>query len=398
MAEDIGTFLNETQGQLNILIRSMMERWNEERERANRLIQQQDELLRERSQARERESDLTRKVSEQNERIRELEQLVAERRARGLQARKKLRALEEMIKNMKEASDAAIPQEWHKARLLREQRAAITKSQIEMDELRKQLGQSHLQVSQRDGRVNELKLELECSRKTNRETEMAAQQKVEELQAIVSELRDELRLEIGSHSTALAQKDREASELLLSMASLKAENEMVLQETRGQLVEAQVDTTTFIEKLEIAAHELRDVRKELAAIQTSASALSTMGGADVIRSIGKHLRQLSQRSGKFCDPTHRKYLYLTDCGTFLCLKCLRRALPENCRDMALTIGSKDAFEIDCPWCRSAFWTWQVLPIPFSTSWMHKLEALTRIADRFESNRILFEKRMVVEEL
>jgi chromosome segregation ATPase len=449
MAEEISSFLDETQDKLNTLLRSVVERWNEERERAN---QQRDELLMRHSQAQERENDLTRTVSEQNERIRELEQTVTDKRARALKARKRVHALDEKIKNMKEASDGAIREEWHKAQRLKTQRDTITQNQIEIDELRERLRLSHVQLSQRDSQVIELKRELECSRKTNQETEMASRQKVEELRgsfeaekrslraerqaaqqrlerlkkqsgskmakkeqeiafqkaelcdlhATASEVREELRqtrLEIGSHSTILAQKDREVSVLLQSIASLKAENEMALQETRGRLVEAQFDTTSFREKLEIAAHELQDARKELAAIRTSATALSTMGGgADVIRSIGNHLRQLSQRSGKFCDPAHSKYLYLTDCGTFLCFECLQQALPEGGGDMPLTIGSKVAFEINCPWCRSEFWTWEALAIPYSTSWIEELDSLTGIIDTFECSRTIVEKRMVVEEL
>ena len=50
-----------------------MEKVDKERERANRLRRQRDELLLGQSQAEGRETDLTRQVSEQKERLRVLE-------------------------------------------------------------------------------------------------------------------------------------------------------------------------------------------------------------------------------------------------------------------------------------------------------------------------------------
>jgi hypothetical protein len=60
MVEEFSSLLNETQCKLDILVRSMMEKVDKERERANGLGRQRDELLIGQSQAEERETDLTR--------------------------------------------------------------------------------------------------------------------------------------------------------------------------------------------------------------------------------------------------------------------------------------------------------------------------------------------------
>jgi len=164
MAEEFSSLLNETQCKLDILVRSMMEKVDKERERANGLGRQRDELLIGQSQAEERETDLTRQVSEEKERLRVLEQSVADERARAkrsndkhnrksFKAQNKIKALMKKIEGMEEASASAIPQEWHKAQLLRKQSETITKSQIEIDDLRENLRVADMQVSQRETQV-----------------------------------------------------------------------------------------------------------------------------------------------------------------------------------------------------------------------------------------------------
>ena len=197
--------------------------------------------------------------------------------------------------------------------------------------------------------------------------------------------------EIETYSSILAKKDGKISELLQSIELFKAENATAQQEMKSQLFAAQIDAATSREKLEIATHEVQDVRQELVTIQTSATTLLTRGGAaEVIRSIGDHLRQISDRTHKFCDPTHSQYHYVTNCGTFLCSECLQQALPEDGRDVTMALGSNDVFEVDCSWCRSDYWTWETLAIPYSRSWIAQLEALNDLMHQFESNRITAE--------
>jgi hypothetical protein len=66
--------------------------------------------------------------------------------------------------------------------------------------------------------------------------------------------------------------------------------------------------------------------------------------------------------------------------------------------MPLTIGSTDAFQINCPCCRSEFWTWEALAIPYSISWINELDALARTMDSFEPTRIIAKKGRAMEEL
>jgi len=145
------------------------------------------------SRAQEREIDLNHTVSKQDERTRELEQLVADERARvkesnvehtrkSLKARKKVNKLEAKIERMKQVAAATIPEEWAKARLLREQEDTISKSQIEIGELRAKLQAADTEVSQRNLQVEELKRDLEHTRKGYQEADMVSQQRLEELQ------------------------------------------------------------------------------------------------------------------------------------------------------------------------------------------------------------------------
>ena len=202
----------------------MMEKVDKERERANRLGRHRDELLIGQSQAQERENDLTRQVSEQEERLRLLEQSVADERARAkcsndkhnrksLKAHNKIKALIKKIESMEEASAAAIPQEWHKARLLRKQSDTITKSQIEIDDLRENLRVADMQVSQRETQVKELKQELECARKSYQEVEVVSQQRLEELRDRFETEHHSLRCELDEGQRKMQAKEQQLERL-----------------------------------------------------------------------------------------------------------------------------------------------------------------------------------------
>lgn len=469
MADEFSSAVNETQCKLDMLFRSMMERLESGGERADLLDRQRDELLLWQSQARDREIDLNHVVSEQEERARELEQSVADARARAkesddehmrkyLKARKKVKTLETKIKRMKRVTAAAIPEEWAKAQLLREQKDTISKSQIEIHELRAKLQTADMEVSQRE-QVEELKRELEHTREMYQEVDTVSQQRLEELQGqfeaeshslrheaseekrkrqaveqqlerlkrrselrnakhqretallkleicesqdIAAEMRQELhqrQSEIGIRSAALTENNDKISELFQSIEKLKDENATAQQEMSAQLVAAQGDTATFRDKLEMATHELQGVRQELVTVKTAVATLSIRGGAaEVIRSIGNHLRQIAQRSEKFCDPTHHQYRHVTNCGTLLCSECLQQNLPDGSADTALTLGSKDVFEVNCPWCQSEFWTWETLTIPYSVSWITGLKAVVNTIDQFKPTLIAAENHVTVKEL
>jgi chromosome segregation ATPase len=470
MAEEFASAVNETQCKLNNLFRSMMERLETERERADQLERQRDELLISQSHAQERETNLANKVNKREERVRELEQSVADERARAkesndehvrkhLKARKKVKTLETKIKRMKQVAAAAIPEQWAKAQLLREQKDTIAKSQVEIDELRVKLHSTGMEVSQRDLQVEELKRELEHTREKYREADMVSLQRLEELQDrfeaesqslrheaseekrkrqameqqlerskrrselrnakhqretallkleicesqdMAAEMRQELhqrQSEIGIRSAALTANNDKISELSQSIEKLKDEHATAQQGMSAQLVAAQGDTATFRDKLEMATHELRDVRQELVTVKRAVATLSTRGGAaEVIRSIGNHLRQISQRSEKFCNPNHSQYRHVTNCGTLLCSECLQQSLPDGSADTAPTFGSKDVFEVNCPWCQSEFWTWETLTIPYSVSWITGLKAVVNTIDRFKPTLIAAENCVAVKEL
>lgn len=470
MADEFSSAVNETQCKLDMLFHSMMARLESGGEHADLLERQRDELLEWQSRAQEREIDLNHTVSKQEERTRELEQLVAHERARAkesnveharksLKARKKVNKLEAKIERMKQVAAATIPEEWAKARLLREQEDTISKSQIEIDELRAKLQAADTEVSQRNLQVEELKRQLEHTRKGYQEADMVSQQRLEELQdqfeaeshslrheaseekrkrqAVEQQLErlkrrsdlknakhqretallkleicesqdtaaemrrelDERQLEIKIRSAALTENNDKISALYQSIEKLKDESATAQQEMSAQLVAAQGDTATFRDMLEMATHELRDVRQELVTVKAAVATLSTGGGAaEVIRSIGNHLRQIARRSEKFCDPTHRQYRHVTNCGTLLCSECLHQALPEDSGETALTLGSKDVFEVNCPWCRSEFWTWETLVIPYSISWITELKAVVNTIDQFKSTLIAAENRGAVKEL
>jgi hypothetical protein len=224
MAEEFSSLLNETQCKLDILVRSMMEKVDKERERANRLGRHRDELLIGQSQAQERENDLTRQVSEQEERLRLLEQSVADEQARAkcsndkhnrksLKAHNKIKALIKKIESMEEANAAVIPQEWHKARLLRKQSDTITKSQIEIDDLRENFRVADMQVSQREAQVKELKQELECARKSYQEVEVVSQQRLEELRDRFETEHHSLRCELDEGQRKMQAKEQQLERL-----------------------------------------------------------------------------------------------------------------------------------------------------------------------------------------
>jgi hypothetical protein len=236
MAEEFSSLLNETQCKLGILVRSMMEKVDKERERANRPGRQRDELLLGQSQAEERETDLTRQVSEQKERLRVLEQLVADERARAkcsndkhnrksFKAHNKIKALMKKIESMEEASAVAIPQEWHKAQLLRKQSDTITKSQIEIDDLRENLRVADVQVSQQETQVKELKQELEYARKSYQEVEVVSQQRLEELRDRFEAEHHSLRCELDEGQRKMQAKEQQLERLKGRSQSQKEEHQ-----------------------------------------------------------------------------------------------------------------------------------------------------------------------------
>jgi hypothetical protein len=166
----------------------------------------------------------------------------------------------------------------------------------------------------------------------------------------------------------------------------------------AQLVVAQCNTATFRDKLKMTAHEPWDVRQELVTVKMAVATLSNRGGAlEVIRSIGSHLSQFSQRLERSCNPNHSQYRHVTNCGTLLCSEYLQQALADGCRDTVLTLGLKDVFEVNCPWCQSEFWTWETLAILYSTSWVTEVTTLINTIDQFKPTFIAVENCVVAKE-
>ncbi|KAK5042843.1 hypothetical protein LTR84_012804 [Exophiala bonariae] len=455
MAEEFSFVVNETQCKLDMLFRTMMERLENASEHADELERQRDELLLWQSRAQEREGNLNCTISEQEERARELEQLVAHEQVRAkegkddharksLKVRQKVKQLEAKIERMKQIVASTIQEEQNKAQLLRERDDTISKSQIEIHELRAKLQAAETEISSRSLRVEELKQESEHIRAKHRDADMVSQKRLEELQDqfqverhsfhyeageekrkrraveqqlerlkrraesksaryqresallkfeicesqdTATEMRQELHqkhLQINIWSAAMTERNDKISNLFESIEKLKDERVRAQQEMGAELVIAQGDTAVLRDQLKTAVHELRDVRQELANVKMAVATLSHRGGAlEVIRSISNHLSQFSQRSVRSCDPKHSQYRHVTNCGTLLCSECLQQALADGHTDTTLTLGSKDVFELNCPWCRSEFWTWETLALPYSMSWVTELKALIHTIDRFK---------------
>ncbi|KAK5044688.1 hypothetical protein LTR84_010580 [Exophiala bonariae] len=370
---------------------------------------------------------------------------------KSLKARQKVKQLEAKIERMKQVVASTIHEEQGKAQLLREQNDTISKNQVEINELRANFQAVEKELSQRSLQVEELKQELEHIRERYQDADMLSRQRFEELQDqskaeihsfhyeageekrkrraveqqlerlkrraesktakhqreikllkleicesqdTTAEMRQELhqkQSEIKVQSAALTEKNDKISKLLQWILKLKDENESAQQEMSARLVAAEGDTATFRDQLKMAARELQDMRQELVTVKMAVASLSNRGGAlEVIRLIGNHLSQFAQRSVRSCNPNHSQYRHVTNCGTLLCSECLQQALADGYADTALTLGSKDVFEVNCPWCRSEFWTWETLAIPYSMSWVTELRALIAAIDRFEPTLIAAE--------
>jgi DNA repair exonuclease SbcCD ATPase subunit len=382
-----------------------------------------------------------------------------EHKRNSLKARQKVKKLEAKIERMKQAAAATISDERAKTRLLRDQDDTTSQSQIEIDELRAKLQAAEMEVSQGSQQIEEWKREMEHIRERYQDVDIESQQRVKKLkdqfqaerhslhheageeerrrqaveqqlerlkkrselknakqqreiallkleicesQDTMAEMRQDLhqkQSEIKIQSAAVIEKNDKISKLLQSIEKLKDENVRAQQEMSAQLVVAEGDTATFRDQLKTAAHELQDMRQELVAVNMAVATLSNRGGAlEVIRSIGNHLSQFSQRSARSCNPNHSQYRHVTNCGTLLCSECLQQALADRCADTVLTLGSKDVFEVNCPWCRSEFWTWETLAIPYSRSWVTELKALIAAIDRFKPTLTAAETCMVVKAL
>jgi hypothetical protein len=136
---------------------------------------------------------------------------------------------------------------------------------------------------------------------------------------------------------------------------------------------AQGDTEVAKQDLTIVTLQRDRVRQKLVTFRTSVASFSAKGGViEVIRRICRHLTQLAREPDDFCDSAHCEYRYITHCGTLVCSDCLRQAVP-GIDEMTSSAQSGDRLELDCPWCRADFWSWEPLAVPYSSTWIRELE-------------------------
>lgn len=331
MAQGISCQCNGVQSHQEILLQAMAKRLNEERKRADSAETERDLAEFGKSQAQRRQSDLERQMSAQRTAIQEMEM----------------------------ERDGALTRIHELEGKLREEEETTSQGIVEIKRLQ--------------GELNKAKHRADKRTITKRK---AASRKAEEKRNsdnIVKQEICDLQTQIDNQEEGLIAKDSRISELSRSVESLKAEK-ATFERTRAQLTTAQTDIAITRAKLRDTARELQAAHWNLTTIQLSVATLSSY--TKTIETIANHLKAFSKEAPKVCDPNHDEYRYLTDCGTLLCSNCLQQTSSRDRGDMIPEPEDPLAFDMNCLWCCSDFWTWQTLAVPYSNSWIAELDALS----------------------
>jgi hypothetical protein len=132
--------------------------------------------------------------------------------------------------------------------------------------------------------------------------------------------------------------------------------------------------------LTVAIHERDSIQQELLRIQTSITSSPIKDGMIAIRCIRRYLTRMVTESRGLCDSGHTEFSYISDCGTLVCPKCLKQAVPEMGEVNATEQSDRICFDC-CPWCRSDFWTWERLAVPYSPTWMRDVGYVADFIDK-----------------
>lgn len=142
--------------------------------------------------------------------------------------------------------------------------------------------------------------------------------------------------------------------------------------TEHQTMETKV--TTQASHIAVLEHEIAVAKSKLSKIR-----LQTEQSHE-LRQCSEELRKLELSPEKFCDPSHRKFSYLTDCGTLLCRSCVPMA-DDTCSERVFGAGAGQQWEIDqCPWCHADMWSWQKLGVPYSLDYVKEFSMLWKVVN------------------
>ena len=226
MADEFSSLLGDAHHLLETTFARMVERLEKERDQSDQLRRERDELVAEQSQAKKREDDLISKLTIQEERHTELELLLAEERVDGqennqkfLQARRGIKRLKRKLEKLEQNNGVTIPQEWHKARLLREQGGQLDQMRNEMSQLTEKLRAEEMLSAQRATEMIGLAEELERVRKRCQEDEVLSQQNLKELQGHFDAERRSLHGEVNKE-----RRERQCIERTLARVKKQAES------------------------------------------------------------------------------------------------------------------------------------------------------------------------------
>lgn len=189
--------------------------------------------------------------------------------------------------------------------------------------------------------------------------------------------------------TALLTAKRRATEKDHEISRLEAHAESKERRAAGlsnELRDCRAQEAMMTQRLQEKDAELGRTGGDLEILRKSVHNLAThVGGLDGLQSLSDSLTRLQAGQGHVCAEDHREYRYITDCGVLLCAPCLREAAPYDIKDGAFSPGSQVSIELDCRWCDAGLWTWQPLPIVYSTGWIMEVKRLSSVVSSVVSS-------------
>lgn len=189
-----------------------------------------------------------------------------------------------------------------------------------------------------------------------------------DLEEVMTE-RETLRRDLNKEMARSAAQLTEIGALKDKISGLEPENNKLQQ----QLLASRSEQRYMREHNDDQASRIADMENELAASEEALKNIQLQAGKSCkLRQCSVDLRRLESTPGRFCDPAHLHFQYLTDCGTLLCVDCAPAA--DDIQMDSFFMGLH--FEEDqCPWCRADTWAWQHLEVPYSLAWVQEMNDL-----------------------
>ena len=341
--------------------------------------------------------DLERRLADEEESFRKKEedhlQIVLHKNLLLSKAGEKVEKLQAQLDELQITMSESACEDWQKARLLKEQQQTLCDLHSSVDRLERKSESLKLSMDDKSGEVErERRLRKSAERKVEKLKKQLQSRRLRNekdcglLKAEICDLTEsvkDIETERAEYERSLLQEKRRGAEKSLELRRLQEHANSVDAEKAttarlsNELSVCLADKATLVQQLQDKDAQLEHTEGDLETLRGSMRQVAAhMRGLTELHALSDHLKRLQTQQSRVCARDHHEYSSITDCGVLLCVHCLQEALPYDISNKAFTPGSQVDMELDCRWCGAECWTWQPLPIAYSTGWIVEWERLS----------------------